>query len=133
MALAVDAAQGGEAKSSLRRLGLTLLLAAGFLVVKGLEYHEDFAEKLVPGPNFNSALPPRAALFFWLYWTMTGLHAIHVTVGIGALGVVTHLTRRGRFSGAYYTPVEIAGLYRHFVDLVWIFLYPLLYLVGRRS
>ncbi len=64
---------------------------------------------------------------------MTGLHAIHVTVGIGVLAVITVLARRGRFSSRYYTPVEISGLYWHFVDLVWIFLYPLLYLIDRHT
>ena len=116
-----------------RCLLLTLLFATGFLVVKGFEYHEDIVEHLVPGPRFNGELPVHAAIFFWLYWTMTGLHAIHVTAGIGVLGVIAWMTRRGKFSNAYYTPVEIAGLYWHFVDLVWIFLYPLLYLIDRHG
>lgn len=133
MALAVHAAHNDRSASSLRCLLLTLLFAAGFLVVKGLEYHEDYLEHLVPGPGFDSGLPPHAAIFFWLYWTMTGLHAIHVTVGIGVLSIIAWMTRRGKFSNAYYTPVEIAGLYWHFVDLVWIFLYPLLYLIDRHS
>jgi len=133
MALAVHASHSNQPKATVRFLLLTLLFAAGFLMVKGFEYHEDFAEKLVPGPHFNPALPPRAGLFFWLYWTMTGLHAIHVTVGIGLLAVITVLARRGRFSSRYYTPVEISGLYWHFVDLVWIFLYPLLYLIDRHT
>jgi cytochrome c oxidase subunit III len=133
MALAVHAAREGQPKSTVRCLALTLLLAAGFLVVKGFEYREDFAQHLVPGPHFNPALPPRAALFFWLYWAMTGLHAIHVTVGIGLLSVITVLARHGRFSRRYSTPVEVSGLYWHFVDLVWIFLYPLLYLIDRHG
>jgi cytochrome c oxidase subunit 3 len=133
MALAVGAARESNTKSTVRCLLLTIIFAAGFLVVKGFEYHEDFVEKLVPGPGFNAALPPRAAMFFWLYWAMTGLHAIHVTVGVGLLSVITVLARRGRFSSSYYTPVEVSGLYWHFVDLVWIFLYPLLYLIDRHS
>ena len=133
MALAVHAAQESKTKIAVRCLLLTLLFAFGFLVVKGFEYHEDFVEQLVPGPNFNAALPPRAGLFFWLYWAMTGLHAIHVTVGIGLLSVITVLARRGRFSSRYYTPVEVSGLYWHFVDLVWIFLYPSLYLIDRHA
>lgn len=131
MALAVHAAHAGKTVSTGRFLLLTLLLAAGFLVVKALEYHQDFVERLVPGPNFNHTLPSRAEIFYWLYWTLTGLHAIHVMVGIGVLGVMAALNRRGRFSSAYYTPVELAGLYWHFVDLVWIILYPSLYLIGR--
>ncbi len=133
MALAVQAAQASQTRSTGRWLLLTLLFALGFLVVKGFEYHQDFVEHLVPGPQFNPALPLHAQLFFWLYWAMTGLHAIHVTVGIGLLSVITVLAQRGRFSERYYTPVEICGLYWHFVDLVWIFLYPLLYLIDRHA
>lgn len=131
MALAVHAAKEGNNKSTTRYLLLTLMFAAGFLVVKGFEYHKDIVDELVPGPAFNPSLPPRADLFFWLYWAMTGLHAIHVLVGIGTLSIITWLVRRGRFSRAHNTPVEVAGLYWHFVDLVWIFLYPLLYLIDR--
>lgn len=133
MALAVHAAQESKTKSTVRCLLLTLLFAVGFLVVKGFEYHEDFVKKLVPGPDFNRTLPSHAEMFFWLYWAMTGLHAIHVTVGVGLLSVITVLAKRGRFSSRYYTPVEVSGLYWHFVDLVWIFLYPLLYLIGRHA
>jgi cytochrome c oxidase subunit 3 len=133
MALAVHASRESQPNSTVRCLALTLLLAAGFLVVKGFEYREDFVQHLVPGPHFNPALPPRAGLFFWLYWAMTGLHAIHVTVGIGLLSVITALARCGRFSNRYSTPVEVSGLYWHFVDLVWIFLYPLLYLIDRHG
>lgn len=133
MALAVHAARLGRSRSLVRCLWLTVLLAVGFLVVKGFEYHEDFVKHLIPGQSFNPALPVRVQLFFWLYWVMTGLHAIHVTVGIGVLAVITLLAKRGRFSSQYFTPVEVSGLYWHFVDLVWIFLYPLLYLIDRHS
>lgn len=133
MALAVHAAQDNRKQTTVRCLLLTLLFAFGFLVVKGFEYHEDYVERLIPGSDFNPELPQRAQIFFWLYWTMTGLHAIHVTVGIGVLAVIAVLAKRGRFSSRYFTPVEVAGLYWHFVDLVWIFLYPLLYLIDRHS
>jgi cytochrome c oxidase subunit III len=133
MALAVHAAREGHTKSIVRCLLLTITFAAGFLIVKGFEYHEDYVNHLVPGANFNAALPPRAGMFFWLYWAMTGLHAIHVTVGVGLLSVIAILARRGWFSSRYYTPVEVSGLYWHFVDLVWIFLYPLLYLIDRHT
>jgi cytochrome c oxidase subunit III len=133
MALAVHTAEANRPRSSFRCLLLTLLLAVGFLAVKGFEYHEDIIEHLVPGSRFDAGLPVHSAIFFWLYWTMTGLHAIHVTVGIGVLSVIAVLTRRGKFNDAYRTPVEISGLYWHFVDLVWIFLYPLLYLIDRHS
>jgi cytochrome c oxidase subunit 3 len=133
MALAVHAAQEDNHKTVVRCLLLTLAFAFAFLVIKGLEYHEDLAQKLVPGPKFNQSLSPRTGLFFWLYWAMTGLHAFHVIVGIGVLSVVAVLAKRGQFSSRYYTPVEVAGLYWHFVDLVWIFLYPLLYLIDRHK
>jgi cytochrome c oxidase subunit 3 len=133
MALAVHAAQRNHARATVGCLLITLLFATGFLVVKGFEYHEDYVERLVPGPGFNAALPAHAQIFFWLYWAMTGLHAIHVTVGIGLLSVIMVLAHRGRFSDKYYTPVEVSGLYWHFVDLVWIFLYPLLYLIDRHA
>ena len=133
MALAVHAAQESQSKRLARYLGLTILLALGFLVVKGFEYHEDFVEHLVPGQAFNPKLPARAEIFFYLYWAMTGLHALHVLVGVGALSILVHPARHHRFSSAYYTPVEMVGLYWHFVDVVWIFLYPLLYLVDRRA
>ena len=110
---------------------MTLGFAGGFLVVKGFEYHEDLVKLLVPGAHFNPELPARVDLFFWLYWAMTGLHACHVLVGIGLLAVLAWMARRGRFSSDYHTPVEMIGLYWHFVDLVWIFLYPLLYLIDR--
>jgi len=131
MALAVHAAQETRSKSLLRHLLTTICLAAGFLVVKGLEYHEHFADHLVPGAHFALAAKPKTELFFWLYFTMTGLHAIHVLVGIGVLTVIAFMSSRLRFSAEYHTPVEMAGLYWHFVDIVWVFLYPLLYLIDR--
>jgi cytochrome c oxidase subunit III len=131
MALAVHAAQENHRRALVRYLGLTLAFAVGFLVVKGFEYHEDFVQHLIPGPHFNPALPPHADLFFYLYWAMTGLHGFHVLAGILVLSTIAYLGDRGHYSAAYFTPVELSGLYWHFVDLVWIFLYPLLYLVDR--
>lgn len=133
MALAVHAAQEGKRKSIMRHLLLTLGFALGFLVVKGFEYHKDIVERLVPGPAFATELPARGEMFFVLYWAMTGLHAFHVLAGIGVLSVMTLLARRGSLTSAYHTPLEMAGLYWHFVDIVWIFLYPLLYLIDRHS
>jgi cytochrome c oxidase subunit 3 len=129
MALAVHAAQLGKLKSLMGMLALTILLALGFLVVKGLEYHEDFTKHLVPGNSFSAALSQKAELFFILYWAMTGLHAIHVFAGIVMLSILFFMARQNKFSERYYNPVEIGGLYWHFVDIVWIFLYPLLYLI----
>ena len=131
MALAVHAAQESRSKSLFRFLLATIVLAVGFLVVKGLEYHEHFADHLVPGATFALAARPKTQLFFWLYFTMTGLHGIHVLVGIGVLSVLAWMSSRLHFSGEYHTPVEMAGLYWHFVDIVWVFLYPLLYLIDR--
>lgn len=131
MALAVNAAQHGRRNQLALFLLVTLFFGLCFLGVKGLEYHEDLQENLWPGPHFRASLPPQAQIFWFLYWVMTGLHALHVTVGIVLIGIMAMLSRRGRFSGSYYTPVEVTGLYWHFVDIVWIFLYPLLYLVNR--
>jgi cytochrome c oxidase subunit 3 len=131
--LAVHAAQANNPKWVVRYLLFTILLAAGFLVVKGLEYHEDLAEHLWPGPHFKPGLPPQAQIFWFLYWSMTGLHALHVTIGIGLLSVMAWMARQGRFSAQYYNPLDVSALYWHFVDIVWIFLYPLLYLINRSS
>jgi cytochrome c oxidase subunit 3 len=133
MALAVHAAQEGKNKLLVRFLLLTILFAAAFLGVKGLEYTEDIREHLFPGPHFSVPEQPRAELFFYFYWAMTGLHGLHVLVGIGVLSVIACLAARRRFSAQYHNPVEMAGLYWHFVDIVWIFLYPLMYLIDRHS
>ena len=133
MALAVRAAQIDSKKWLVRFLLITVFLGCCFLGVKGLEYYDDLKEHLWPGPNFTKELPPTGQIFWFLYWGMTGLHAIHVTVGIGLLSLIAGMSARGRFSSYYHTPVEISGLYWHFVDIVWIFLYPLLYLINRWS
>jgi cytochrome c oxidase subunit III len=133
MVLAVHAIQENNRKALIRNILFTIALACVFLAIKGVEYHQDLNERLWPGPNFKSGLPPQAQIFWFLYWVMTGLHAIHVTIGIGALSCVAWMARRGRFSADYYNPVDVAALYWHFVDIVWIFLYPLLYLINRSS
>jgi len=133
VAIAVRAAKLNHFKSTIRGLSWTVALGMAFLVVKGLEYHEDITKHLVPGPSFTGELPPHAQLFFWLYWTMTGLHAVHVTVGIGVLSIITAWTWRKKNLHARATTIEMAGLYWHFVDIVWLYLYPLLYLVNRHS
>ncbi len=134
MALAVRAAKLGQRRSLVRLLIGTALLGCVFMSIKAVEYHKDFVEHLVPGTNFQWAGADRhnAELFFWIYFAMTGLHAIHVTVGIGVLLVLALLAWRGKFERGNYNSVEIAGLYWHFVDIVWVFLFPLLYLVGHR-
>jgi len=131
MALGVHAAERGVAKAIARNVGLTILLAGAFLGVKALEYTQDFHDHLVPGPGFYNKIDPGQELFFYFYWAMTGLHALHVLIGIGLLSTIAIKAKRGRFSAQYHTPVEVVGLYWHFVDVVWIYLYPLLYLIGR--
>jgi len=131
MALAVHAAERGETKRLVKNTLFTVLLATAFLGVKALEYAEDFREGLVPGPGFSLQGGKGEELFFYFYWAMTGLHAIHVLIGIGLLSTIAVMAARNRFSAQYHNPVEVAGLYWHFVDIVWIYLYPLLYLIGR--
>jgi cytochrome c oxidase subunit 3 len=132
MALAVRASQLGDRRGTVIFLILTMLLGAVFLGVKVVEYSDKFHHHLVPGPHFQFAAPysQTAQLYFSLYFAMTGLHAIHMIIGFGLMSVITVMAARGRFSPEYYTPVEMAGLYWHFVDIVWIFLFPLLYLIG---
>jgi cytochrome c oxidase subunit III len=114
-----------------RLLALTAALGTAFLVVKGFEYHAEWREHLFPGPSF-ALDTPGAQEFFALYFVMTVLHGVHMIVGIAALAVLARGRSQGR-DWARATHIEIAALYWHFVDLVWIFLYPLLYLVSRHG
>lgn len=134
MALAVRAAQLGRRKATTGLLAMTALFGIGFLIVKGFEYHTDYLEQLVPRFRFHwdGAHAQQAELFFWLYFVLTGLHALHVTIGIVILTVVAVMTWRGRITAEHYVTAEIVGLYWHFVDIVWVFLFPLLYLIGHR-
>lgn len=131
MALAVRAAKQSRHRTIVRYLVFTVCLGLAFLVVKGFEYHKDIADRLVPGPSFNPQLPLHGQIFFWLYWTMTGLHAVHVIVGLGVITTLLYLLSRRTAGRLQVHIVENVGLYWHFVDIVWIYLYPLLYLVGR--
>jgi cytochrome c oxidase subunit III len=133
MALAVHSAETNERKALIIFLGLTIVLGTVFLGIKFFEYHSKFVEHLVPGGSFVFPGPfeRQAEIFFSFYFAMTGMHAVHMIIGIGLLTVLALKARRGRFSAAYHTPIELAGLYWHFVDIVWIFLFPLLYLLGR--
>jgi cytochrome c oxidase subunit III len=116
----VDAVKRGKKRLFEACFGATILLAAVFLCIKYVEY----------AAKFHHGLYPRTNLFFSIYFMLTGLHGIHVLLGMGLLSYVILLSRRGRLSSGYYTPVEMSGLYWHFVDLVWIYLFPLLYLIG---
>jgi cytochrome c oxidase subunit 3 len=131
MALAVRAAQLSHRRSQVVFLLLTIVLGATFLGIKAVEYHDKFVNHHVPGANFQFKEPYArdAQIFFSLYFAMTGMHAVHMIIGIGMLATLTVLAGRGRFSSQYYTPVELGGLYWHFVDIVWIYLFPLLYLI----
>jgi cytochrome c oxidase subunit 3 len=137
MAMSVWAAQVGKKQLVTIFLILTLILGTVFLGVKGVEYHEKFVEHHVPGLNFNFepgasvATNAHAQLFFSLYFAMTGLHALHMIIGAGLLIWLIKESVKGRFNPGYSTPVDLVGLYWHFVDIVWIFLFPLLYLIDR--
>jgi cytochrome c oxidase subunit 3 len=133
MALAVHAAQTGSRKLLILFLILTILFGGVFLGVKAVEYSHKFHEHHVPGPSFHfeGEHAGNVQLFFSFYFAMTGMHALHMVIGIGILFVLVGKAVKGRFTAAYFNPVEMFGLYWHFVDIIWIFLYPLLYLVGR--
>lgn len=133
MALAVYSAALGRRKAIMGFLGATMALGATFLGVKAVEYAHKFHDHLVPGAGFRFPGPDakQAEIFFSLYFAMTGLHAAHMVIGLGLLTVLVLQAKKGRYGPEYYTPVEISGLYWHFVDIVWIFLFPLLYLIGR--
>jgi cytochrome c oxidase subunit III len=141
MALAVRCAQLREHRELVRWLLLTMVLGTGFLAIKAVEWTHDYNERLIPGINFqvpdhdHSAVeqegldPRRMEMFFVLYFFMTGLHAIHLIIGIALLGVMAYLSHRHWFSGGGSVQIEVTGLYWHFIDIVWVFLYPLLYLI----
>jgi cytochrome c oxidase subunit 3 len=134
MALAVRASQLGQRMGTVVMLVLTLLFGGIFLGVKGYEYSVHFHEGLFPGAQTftwheNPALAPQVQLFMAFYFTMTGLHAVHMVIGAGLLLWFIRRAWRGDFGPEYYAPVEIMGLYWHFVDIVWIFLFPFLYLI----
>jgi cytochrome c oxidase subunit 3 len=146
MALAVYYAQVGSRKLQVVFLILTMLLGATFLGIKGVEYYDKYRDHLIPVPGFFQweAPPPHEAgitdtetyarniqMFYWIYFAMTGLHAFHMVIGLGLLSFLVYFAWRGRYSPEYHAPVELTGLYWHFVDIVWIFLFPLLYLLGR--
>jgi len=131
MALAVHAASVDDRKSLVRLLAVTAVLGCAFLGVKGTEYFLEWRDGLVPGPAFEYSGPHRRTVeeFFFLYFVMTGVHAIHLTVGIGAVAWNALRCRRAAHVAAREDAVEAVGLYWHFVDVIWVFLYPLFYVV----
>lgn len=149
MAMAIWAAQVNRRKLIVGFLLVTILLGSTFLVVKYFEYRDKFMYGVVPGPSFQLlghtyggfapdpghysqlvGAPDKVQIFFSLYFVMTGLHALHMIIGIGVLIWLLFPSWKGKFDASYYNPLEVTGLYWHFVDLVWIFLFPLLYLLG---
>jgi len=142
--LAVWAAQHAKRALLLGSLVLTILLGFAFLGIKAVEYAEKFEKHHVPGPSFSfvepvpghpdlMANPYHAQIYFSLYFVMTGLHALHMIIGIGFFVWLLIASWKGRFTPAYNTPLEMGGLYWHFVDIVWIYLFPLLYLIDLRK
>jgi cytochrome c oxidase subunit 3 len=157
MALAVYATQTGNRRALVGFLVVTMLLGLTFLGIKAVEYREKFEHHHFPGLDFrfepHAAAPagiadggapadaggaaapdPQAEhvqLFFFIYFALTGVHALHMVVGVAVLAVLLSMALRGRFTTGWHAPVELSGLYWHFVDIVWIFLFPLLYLIGR--
>ncbi|MBV8807154.1 MAG: cytochrome c oxidase subunit 3 [Acidobacteriaceae bacterium] len=135
MALAVRAAQLSNRRHQILFLILTMIFGTAFLVIKGFEYHAKWVEHLVPGFGFQyepAQYAHHAQILFFLYFAMTGMHALHMVVGLGLLTYLVVQAYRRVFSANYFVPVEMIGLYWHFVDIVWIFLFPLLYLIGHR-
>jgi cytochrome c oxidase subunit 3 len=142
MALSVRSAQTGNRRSTVTFLVATMILGSIFLVIKGVEYNQKFEEHVVPtldwapqGETLAKLAPGglgHAEMYFVFYFAMTGLHAIHMIIGMGLLLWLVLRARNGTFTGGYFAPVEVVGLYWHFVDIVWIFLFPLLYLIGGR-
>ncbi len=142
--MAVHFAKQGRRKLIALFLGMTALLGGVFLVLKAYEYYLDYHENLIPGWRFDpqewttqqGLLPdqvPQVKLFLMFYWIMTPIHALHLTLGIVAVLIVMALAWKSHFSPVYYSPVEVLALYWHFIDVVWIFLLPMLYLLGTHT
>ena len=136
MALAVRASRMSQQKALKIFLLLTIFFGLCFLGVKGFEYKEHWDEHTVPFWNWDPSyygqpqFAREAQILFCFYFFMTGFHALHMVIGVGLMTVIFLMARRGSFGPNYYAPVEISGLYWHFVDIVWIWLFPLLYLIG---
>jgi cytochrome c oxidase subunit 3 len=143
--LAVKAAEAGKRKLLVGYLVVTILLGMTFLVIKGFEYAEKFEKHHVPGLTFSftdkfddngKQIPvnsKQAELFFSLYFVMTGMHALHMIIGCGLFTGLAILAWKGHYTANYFTPIENGGLYWHLVDIIWIYLFPLLYLISRHS
>ena len=154
MAMAVYFTQIGKQRPQVICLVLTLILGLTFLGIKAVEYKSKWDDHLIPGRLFagnpykpavaehgdkdphklhllEGATVDQVQMFYWIYFAMTGMHALHMIIGAGLLTFLLIYSLKGRFDPEYHSPVEVIGLYWHFVDIVWIFLFPLLYLLGR--
>jgi cytochrome c oxidase subunit 3 len=132
MAAAVRATQLGLRKSTVTLLGITILFGLAFLGIKAIEYYGHIVtDHQFPGPGFrfDGANPGQVEMFFSFYFAMTGFHALHMVIGVGLVAFIAYQAWKGRYGAHYYTPVENVGLYWHFVDIIWIYLYPLFYLI----
>lgn len=139
VALAVRGAQLGKRKATFNWIIATMILGSVFLGVKVIEYKAKYDHHLIPSASFvyEDALPAGVTqghmkIFFSFYFVMTGMHALHMIIGIGIMLWLLPKVRRGTYNSEYFTPIENFGLYWHFVDIIWIFLFPLLYLIGGR-
>jgi cytochrome c oxidase subunit 3 len=144
MAMAVYFSQKGDRKKLVVFLAITLILGLAFLGIKYVEYSSKIHDHLFPAASFYDPVTPQVdphhgvptelrhevQVFLWIYFLMTGLHAVHMIVGAGILITMILMAWKGKFTRNYNSPIEISGLYWHFVDIVWIFLFPLLYLTG---
>lgn len=143
MVMAVHFARLGQKRKLIIYLLLTAAFGAAFLILKGIEYYSDYRENLVPGWKFDPhewtrdglslTQVSQVKLFLMMYYIMTAIHAVHLTIGIVIVLILALLAARNHFSAAYNSPVDVTGLYWHFVDLVWIFLLPNLYLLGTHT
>jgi cytochrome c oxidase subunit 3 len=135
VAWAVAAAQGGAGRLAGVLLWVAALLGALFLALKAIEYSIEYHERLVPGLNFARTGPNAATigLFFSFYFVAAGVHALHIAIGIVVLPTIGVRAFCGTYSPRYHAPITVAGLYWHFVDMVWVFLFALIYLPGRSS
>jgi len=131
VALAIHFVRVNNPRLAVIMLGITLAFGLVFMVIKGIEYTNHFHEGTLPGKyyRFHEVLLPGVSMYWALYFLMTGLHGVHVVAGMSVLAWLLWRTLQGRYSSRYYTGVELGGLYWHLVDLIWIFLFPLLYLV----
>jgi cytochrome c oxidase subunit 3 len=131
VALAVGQGREGKRRACAALLAAAMSLGAGFLVVKGIEYRQHVLEGALPGAHFHveGVHQTGVSLFFSLYWLMTGVHALHVIIGLSVLGTLAVLAARGRFTPERHAPLEVGGMYWHLVDVIWLFLWPLFYLV----